>query len=102
MHHLTLWQINLCAWYAFLIVWGVAALKHKPDKATEPFANRLLYGAYLVCGFTLLFSHSLPFGPLRQRFVPRMDWLELAGVTLTYAGAATAIWARFILADNWS
>ncbi|HWC17700.1 MAG TPA: isoprenylcysteine carboxylmethyltransferase family protein [Terriglobales bacterium] len=102
MHHLTLWQVNLCAWYAFLIVWGIAALKHKPDKATEPLPNRLLYGTYLVCGFTLLFSHSLSLGPLRLRFAPHLNWLELTGVILTYAGAATAIWARFILADNWS
>lgn len=102
MHRLTVWQINLCAWYAFLIVWGIAALNHKPDKTSEPVANRLLYGTYLVCGFALLFSQSLPFGPLRQRFAPHATWLELTGVALTYVGAATAIWARLILADNWS
>jgi len=102
MHQLTLWQANLCAWYAFLIVWGVAALKHKADKTVEPVGNRLLYGTYLVCGFLLLFSRSLPLGPLRQRFAPHLTWLELAGVALTYVGAAIAIWARFILADNWS
>jgi protein-S-isoprenylcysteine O-methyltransferase Ste14 len=102
MPSFNLWQINLCAWYALLIVWGVAASRHKPDKATEPLSARLLYGVYFVLGFALLFSHTLPFGALRQRFVPRTDWLELAGVALTYAGAAIAIWARFILADNWS
>ena len=98
----TPWQLNLCAWYVLLIAWGIAALKHKPDKALEPLASRLLYGVCFVCGFALLFSHRLPFGPLRERFIPRTSWADMAGVALTYAGAAMAIWARFRLADNWS
>ena len=102
MPSLTLWQINLCAWYVFLIVWGVAAIKRKPDKAAEPIAARLLYGAYFVFGFALLFSRNFQFGALRQRFMPQTHWIAIAGVVLTYAGAAVAIWARFILADNWS
>jgi protein-S-isoprenylcysteine O-methyltransferase Ste14 len=102
MHTLTLWQINLCAWYVFLIVWGIAALKYKPDKAAEPVSSRLLHGVYFVCGFALLFSHFLPFGRLRERFVPETHWIELAGVVLTYAGVAIASWARFSLSDNWS
>ena len=102
MPTLTLWKINTCAWCLFLIVWGVAALKRKPDKVSEPSAARLLYGVYFVCGFYLLFSRNSPFPALHGRFVPQAYWIALAGVMLTYAGAATAIWARFILADNWS
>ncbi|HVH87937.1 MAG TPA: isoprenylcysteine carboxylmethyltransferase family protein [Terriglobales bacterium] len=102
MHHLTLWQVNLCAWYVFLIVWGIAALKRKPDKAAEPLAARLLYGAYFAFGFALLFSHSVPFNRLYGRFMPRSHWGELAGVVITYLGVALAVWARFVLADNWS
>ena len=34
--------------------------------------------------------------------MPSTHWAELAGIALTYAGAAMAIWARFRLADNWS
>jgi len=102
MPTLTLWQIHLCAWYVFLIVWGIAALKQKADKATEPIANRLLYGAYLTFGFYLLFSRNVPFRMLHERFAPDARWIDVAAVALTYAGVATAIWARFILADNWS
>lgn len=102
MPTITLWKINSCAWCLFLIVWGVAALKRKPDKVIEPSIARLLYGVYFVCGFYLLFSHNAPFRALHERFIPQAQWIELAGVVLTYAGAATAIWARFILADNWS
>lgn len=102
MPALTLWRIHLCAWYVFLIVWGIAALNQKADKSTEPLVNRLLYGVYLTFGFYLLFSRRLPFRALHERFVPDEHWIGLAGVVLTYAGVATAIWARFILADNWS
>ena len=98
----TLWQIHLCAWYVFLIVWGIAALKQKADKATEPLPNRLLYGAYLTFGFYLLFSRHVPFRALHERFVPDVHWIGVSGVALTYAGVASAIWSRFILADNWS
>jgi len=102
MPTLTLWQVDLCAWYVFLIVWGVAALKRKPDKVIEPSVARLLYGVYFIVGFALLFSRNVPFRMLHQRFVPQTHWVGLTGVALTYAGAAMSIWARFILADNWS
>ncbi len=102
MHKLTLWQLNLSAWYVWMIVWGIAALKRKPDKAVEPLVNRLAYALLFVLGFALLFSRSLPLGPLRGRFASQTEWLQLFGLIVTYAGLALAIWARLTLADNWS
>lgn len=102
MHKLTLWQLNLCAWYVWMIVWGVAALKHKPDKASEPLVHRLLYASLLVLGFALLFSRSLPLGPLRGRFLTLNNWPQLLGLLITCLGMALAVWARITLADNWS
>ena len=37
-----------------------------------------------------------------QRFVPIALWLASLGAALTFAGLAFAIWARFIIAGNWS
>jgi protein-S-isoprenylcysteine O-methyltransferase Ste14 len=102
MHKLTVWQWNLCGWYVWMIVWGIAALRRKPDKAVEPLANRLAYALLLVCGFALLFSRSLSLGPLRARFAPQTEWLQLLGLALMYVGVALAIWARITIADNWS
>ena len=102
MHKLTLWQLNLCAWYVWMIVWGVAALKRKPDRAVEPLVNRMAHALLFVLGFALLFSRSLPFGPLRGRFAPQTEWLQLSGLTLMCAGLVLAVWARLTLADNWS
>jgi len=102
MHKLTLWQWNLCGWYVWMIVWGIAAVRRKPDKAVEPLANRLAYALLLALGFALLFSRSLPLGPLRARFAPQTEWLQLVGLTVMYIGVALAIWARITIADNWS
>ena len=102
MHKLTLWQLNLSAWYVWMIVWGIAALKRKPDKAVEWLVNRLAYALLFVLGFAFLFSRSLPLGPLRGRFAPQTEWFQLVGLSLMYAGLALAVWARFTLADNWS
>jgi protein-S-isoprenylcysteine O-methyltransferase Ste14 len=99
---LTLWRLELLPWYAFLVVWMVAALWVKRPKVVEPLASRLRCGALLMAGLTLLFSHWPEIGFLKQRFVPGAQWLSLAGVGLTFAGAGLAIWARLILGENWS
>jgi len=102
MRTLTLWQIELLPWYAVMIVWGVAALKVKRDKVVEPPSTRLFHIVFIALAFVLLFSQSLPLGPLRQRFVPPADWLRWSGIVLTCMGAAVAIWARLNLGENWS
>ena len=102
MRMLTVWQIELLPWYAFFMVWAVAALKLKPDKVAEPLAARLFDATYIGCAVLLLFSESLQLGPLRQRFLPASNWLGWLGVAFTYLGAAVAIWARLSLGDNWS
>lgn len=102
MHKLTLWQWNLCGWYVWMIVWGIAALRRKADKTVEPLTNRLAYALLLAFGFALLFSRSLPLGPLRVRFAPPTEWLQLLGLAVMYVGVALAIWARITISDNWS
>lgn len=102
MKNLTLWQIELFPWYAFLMVWAIGALSVKQAKMTEPLAARLFNGVLVGSGFALLFSESPPLGWLRQHFLVHSPWLDAAGVTFTCAGAAVAIWARVILGSNWS
>ncbi len=102
MRTLTLWQIEMVPWYAFLIVWVIAAVRVKQDKASEPFLARLTTIAYAGIAFALLFSDRVPFALLRQRFLPDIEGPKILGVALTYAGAAVAIWARVILGSNWS
>ena len=102
LHHLTMWQLELLPWYAFVLVWVVAALWAKSAKVEEPISSRLAYGSLMAAGFYLLFSRGLHFGILSSRFVATEQWIQIAGIALTWAGVGLAIWARFILGDNWS
>jgi protein-S-isoprenylcysteine O-methyltransferase Ste14 len=100
--HLTLWQIELLPWYAFVVVWIVAALRVKTTKEEEPLSSRLGYGSLMVAGFYLLFSDRLAVGLLGERFVRTSQWIATVGIGLTFAGLGLAIWARIILGENWS
>lgn len=102
LNHMSLWQIELLPWYAFLIVWLVASLWVKSSKLIEPLESRLTHGILFAAGFFLLFSRSMDFGLLKTRFVPQLHWVQLTGVALTFAGTGLAIWARLILGENWS
>jgi len=102
MRMLTLWLIELLPWYAVMIVWVVTALRRKQDKLTESPAARLLHLIYVGIGLTLLFSQTLPLGPLRERMYPVKPSLQWIGIAVTCSGAALAIWARLNLGDNWS
>jgi len=99
---MTPWQIELLPWYAFLVVWIVAALRVKTTKAEEPLSSRLGYGSLMVAGFYLLFSERLAVGPLGERFVRTSHLVATAGIMLTFAGVGLAIWARIVLGENWS
>ena len=58
---------------------------------------RFLIAAYL------LGEAPLPPAPVQRAFCPGRGcgWLRL-GAALTFVGLAFAIWARFIIAGNWS
>lgn len=102
LHHVSVWQIELLPWYAFLLVWGVAAFWVKSAKVAEPTAGRMVHTLVMAAGFFLLFSRRADVWVLKQRFVAEEPWVAIAGIALTFAGAALAIWARFIIGENWS
>jgi protein-S-isoprenylcysteine O-methyltransferase Ste14 len=98
----SLWQIEMVPWYALGLYWGISAFRVKTTKATEPMAARLYTACLAGVAFALLFSGHTRVGRLGERFLVRDAWLEAAGLALTYAGAAFAIWARRSLGGNWS
>ena len=71
----------------------------KASKITEPIQKRLVH---VTAGFYLLFARSHHYGVLDARFVQPMHAVQIAGIALTSAGVALAIWARLILGANWS
>lgn len=102
MKALTLWQIDLIAWYAFGGYWLLTWLRVKRTKVREKSLDRLITLAVVVIGCNLLFAQWVRVGVLRARFVPEVAWIGWLGVVLSFAGAAIAIWARHTLGQFWS
>ena len=88
-------------WGGWLAVWNVMARRAKVVAQSESAVSRLTHVAPLLIAAYLLVAHvPLPF--LNERFVPLAVWSATLGAALTFAGLAFAIWARFIIAGNWS
>jgi protein-S-isoprenylcysteine O-methyltransferase Ste14 len=102
MKTLTLWQIDLIAWYAFAAYWGATWLRVKRTKAREKSVDRLITLAVVVVAYNLLFAHWIAVGWLRQRFVPEEGGIGWVGVALSFVGASIAIWARYTIGEFWS
>jgi protein-S-isoprenylcysteine O-methyltransferase len=90
------------AWVGFLVVWLAAAFFASRAIRRQSWWSRALTLAVGVVPYYLLFTDKLRYGALAWRFVPGEPWVLVAGVALTYAGIALAIWARIILGKNWS
>lgn len=102
MTGINFWNAEMFPWQIFALYWCVSAFQVKSTRATEPLAARL-YTLFLTgAGFFLLWSSGLRSTPLGQRIIVSTPEVEWAGVGLTCAGVALAIWARWNLGQNWS
>ena len=89
-------------WVTVGIVWAIGAIVTKTTKRMEAPGSRVTHTALVAAAFILLFSTRSRLGPLMWRFVPESPGSAYAGLALTVAGAALAIWARVFLGGNWS
>jgi protein-S-isoprenylcysteine O-methyltransferase Ste14 len=90
------------SWGAVGLVWLAGLAFSKRTVRSQANGSRFLHLALAALGFSLLSQHGFHRGWLGMRFWPRLDSLELAGLTLTIAGCLFAIWARIALGRNWS
>jgi protein-S-isoprenylcysteine O-methyltransferase Ste14 len=92
------------SWGAVLAYWAWSAHRAKRTEQIEPRALRLLaYWLPLAIAFSLLgpgewFGDSV----LREQFVPHSLPVYGIGLASCVAGAALAIWSRWLLGSNWS
>jgi protein-S-isoprenylcysteine O-methyltransferase Ste14 len=100
-HHAIQWSIE-AAWIAFCAYWFIMAFDVKQTAKRQSLSSRGLHIAVGVLAYMLLFTDHLAWGPLAWRFVPYSHAWATAGVVVTWAGVALAIWARTILGANWS
>jgi protein-S-isoprenylcysteine O-methyltransferase Ste14 len=90
------------AWMAFLGYWLISARKLKTIQRREPHSERVVYLAFMVATYFLMFSDRIDFGSLGRRFVAPLPAVGATGVGVTVMGIAFAIWARWHLGENWS
>jgi protein-S-isoprenylcysteine O-methyltransferase Ste14 len=90
------------SWGAVGLVWLVGLAFTKRTVRAAPIGTRLFHLALAALGFVLLSPHWITTGGLARRFVPQADAFAAAGLALTVAGCAFAIWARMTLGANWS
>jgi len=90
-------------WYAY---WIVSARHRVRDTGAatakrEPLAGRLLYLAFILAGFALVFLHW-PLPVVEKRLWPSEGAWLISGLVVQAAGLAFAIWARYTLGTNWA
>jgi len=90
------------SWAAVGAVWLAGTVSSKRTVRVQPLGARIFQLAVLALGFTLLGWPRLAVGWLGARFVPALPAISFAGLAITIAGCAFAIWARFALGANWS
>lgn len=99
---MNVWHFYTVLWTIFAVVWLLGALRTKGTQERAPLTSRLAYGIPVVAGAYLMFSESLPWGPLYSKVLPKSTALVALALFLTSVGIAFAIWARFYIGQNWS
>lgn len=89
-------------WIVLCGFWILAATAQKRTIRRQSTRARLLQIAIVLIGLTPLFWHPFRMGFLGNNFFTGWLGIRILGLLLTLAGAALAIWARFILGTNWS
>ena len=102
MSSATLFPFAIGCWMVFFLYWAISALSSKVAKKSESVLARFQSMVPLVVAYSLLFYQVTRVGWLGKRFVADTSAAAVIGVTLTTAGVAFAIWARWHLGANWS
>jgi protein-S-isoprenylcysteine O-methyltransferase Ste14 len=94
------------AWVVWLGVWVALSRQVKPVRRRESLASRAAHVLPMVfAAFLLLYNGFGGFaglGVLERPVLPRAAWMAYTGAAITVAGLGLAMWARLVLAGNWS
>ena len=95
-------SLFLFMWVGWLALWTVMASRVKAAAQSESVPSRLSHVVPLLIAGYLLAAPQLAIPLLDKRFVPLAIWPAALGAALTFAGVLFSVWARFVLAGNWS
>ncbi len=95
-------SLFLFMWVGWFALWRVMAVRVKAVAQSESVPSRLSHVVPLLFAAYLLAAPQVPIPLLDRRFVPLAIWPAALGAALTFAGLVFSVWARFVLAGNWS
>ncbi len=90
------------AWLAWCVTWVVLSRRVKPVVRQESILSRALHLVPLAVAAALLFGRQSYGALLSAPVLPRGAWMVYAGAALVTLGLAFTVWARLVLAGNWS
>ena len=93
--------IAIACWAGWALYWSASAPRAKAAREQEGQRERASHVLLLGLAFILLaFSPSIPL--LDAKFVARGSAVKLIGAAIAVGGTAFAVWARVVIAENWS
>jgi protein-S-isoprenylcysteine O-methyltransferase Ste14 len=94
-------QIILVCWLIFIAYWFVSAQRVKATAEYQSWPSSLAYRIPVGLGWLLLAYRGFP-PPLNRVLTPHGDWAQVIGAVVCVAGLFVTVWARRMLAGNWS
>lgn len=94
-------NIIVGCWIVFLVYWYFTALKVKVTAEQQTFSSAQKHRIPVLLGWFLMAFRGLP-EPFNFQLTSRTDLTQIIGAAVCVAGLLVTIWARKILAGNWS
>jgi len=92
----------LVCWLVWGAYWIISSRTAKQKAERQSARNRAGYFVFTVAGFILLTSNTSHVYPLKKRVVPQTFAVALVGAIICTLGTIFTLWARHVIANNWS
>jgi len=93
--------IILSCWSAHFSYWAFAAFSVKPASKKAGHAALFGFRVFQILSFVML-GGIIPFSPFNVTLWSGLPIMNVSGATLCLSGTMLSIWARRMLAGNWS
>jgi len=94
-------SIIIGCWITFAVFWFIGARRTKAIAEKQSLPSALAHRIPVASGWILLGFQHWP-SAMNLPLIPHTDWILATGVIICVFGLFITIWARVILAGNWS
>jgi protein-S-isoprenylcysteine O-methyltransferase Ste14 len=89
-------------WIAIFVLWAITGITSKQTVQSRSEGPSRIAVWIVWLAWWLLLTHGFGIETLAFRFLPKTTNVAYAGLIITVAGLALAVWARFQIGRNWS